>query len=47
MANLGRHPITLMKRLAQRNTSPTAHLDESYVFSVQTTKLMLNTYVRA
>jgi hypothetical protein len=36
-----------MKRTAQRNTSPTAHLHESYVFSVSTTKLMLNTYVRA
>jgi hypothetical protein len=33
-----------MVRLAQRNTSPTAHLNE---FSVYTTKLMLNTYVRA
>jgi hypothetical protein len=46
-ANLGWHPTTLMKRPAQHSTSPTAHLDESYVFSVQTTKLMLNTYVRA
>jgi hypothetical protein len=36
-----------MNHPAQRNTSPTAHLNESYVFSVQTTKLMLNTYVRA
>jgi hypothetical protein len=38
---------TLMKRPAHRSTSPTAHLDESYVFSVQTSELMLNTYVRA
>jgi hypothetical protein len=40
-----------MKRPAHRSTSrsttPTAHLDESYVFSVQTSKLMLNTYVGA
>jgi hypothetical protein len=46
-ANLGRHPTTLMNCSAKRSTSPTAHLNESYVFSVQTTKLMLNTYVRA
>jgi hypothetical protein len=36
-----------MNRPAQRSTSPTAHLNESYVFSVQTIKLMLNTYVKA
>jgi hypothetical protein len=50
-ANLGRHPTTLMKRpthrSTSRSTSPTAHLDESYVFSVQTSELVLNTYVRA
>jgi hypothetical protein len=36
-----------MKGTTQRSTSPIAHLHESYVFSVLTTKLMLNTYVRA
>jgi hypothetical protein len=36
-----------MNRPAHRNTNPTAHLDESYVFSVQTSELVLNTYVRA
>jgi hypothetical protein len=36
-----------MKGTAQRSTSATAHLHENYVFSVSTTKLMLNTYVRA
>jgi hypothetical protein len=32
-----------MKGSAQRSTSRTAHLHESYVFSVSNTKLMLNT----
>jgi hypothetical protein len=36
-----------MNRPAHRSTSPTAHLDESYVFSDQTLELMLKTYVRA
>jgi hypothetical protein len=36
-----------MDRLAHRSTSPTAHLDESYVLSVETLELVLNTYVRA
>jgi hypothetical protein len=30
-----------------RRTSPAAHLDESYVLSVETSELVLNTYVRA
>jgi hypothetical protein len=34
-------------RSTSRSTSPTANLDESYVFSIQTSELMLNTYVRA
>ena len=45
--NLGRHPTTLMKGTTQHSTSPTAHLHESYVFSVQTSELVLNTYVIA
>jgi hypothetical protein len=36
-----------MNRPARRSTNATAHLDERYVFSVQTSELVLNTYVRA
>jgi hypothetical protein len=32
-------------RLAHRRTSPAAHLDDSYVLSVETSELVLNTYV--
>jgi hypothetical protein len=41
----GQHPTTLMDRPAHRRTSPAAHLDESYVLSVETSELVLNTYV--
>jgi hypothetical protein len=34
-----------MDRPAHRRTSPTAYLDESYVLSVETSELVLNTYV--
>ena len=34
-----------MDRPAHRRTSPAAHLDESYVLSVETSELVLNTYV--
>jgi hypothetical protein len=34
-----------MDRPTHRRTSPTAHLDESYVLSVETSELVLNTYV--
>jgi hypothetical protein len=44
-ANLGRHPTTLMDRPVHRRTSPAAHLDESYVLSVETSELVLNIYV--
>jgi hypothetical protein len=32
---------------AHRRTTPAAHLDESYVLSVETSELVLNTYVKA
>jgi hypothetical protein len=34
-----------MDRPTHRRTSPVAHLDESYVLSVETLELVLNTYV--
>jgi hypothetical protein len=34
-----------MDRPTHRRTSPAAHLDESYVLSVETSELVLNTYV--
>jgi Na+/glutamate symporter len=49
MDNLGRHPTTLMDHVAHRRTSPVAHLDETYVLSVETSELVgnaaLDTYV--
>jgi hypothetical protein len=42
-----RHPTTLIDHLAHRRSSPATHLDESYVLSVETSELVLNTYVRA
>jgi hypothetical protein len=36
-----------MDRPAHRRTSPATHLDEGYVLSVETSELVLNTYVRA
>jgi hypothetical protein len=34
-----------MDHLVHRRTSPAAHIDESYVLSVETSELVLNTYV--
>jgi hypothetical protein len=34
-----------MDHVAHRRTTPAAHLDESYVLSVETSELVLNTYV--
>jgi hypothetical protein len=34
-----------MDHLAHRRTSPAAHLVESYVLSVKTSELVLNSYV--
>jgi hypothetical protein len=34
-----------MDRPAHRRTTPATHLDESYVLSVETSELVLNTYV--
>jgi hypothetical protein len=34
-----------MNRPSHRRTSPATHLDESYVLSVETSELLLNTYV--
>jgi hypothetical protein len=46
-----RHPTTLMDRPAHCRIGPAAHLDETYVLSVETSELVgnvvLDTYVRA
>jgi hypothetical protein len=38
--NLGRHPTTLMDHPTHRHTSPAAHLDETFVLSVETYEIL-------
>ena len=39
--NLERYPTTLRDRPSHRRTSPAAHLDETYVLSVETYEILV------